>query len=317
VNKEKELEAFYSVFGKDYTHKVIPHEKPDFLIMEDNKVHLGVEITEIYSHETDAKLTNMDGYSLGIINGTKKIHKNDKKNIKVDNVTINDSKGNNKGTITAIIQETQNFQDRINILEIAIAKKEKKIIKYLESCENIDLIINDSSNLFYHETFEEFYKPYSILHNKENLVSSSFREIYLVTSTPDKNVYIPLKGNVFLSDCFAYEMLLKNGKKIKSSPIAVFEMLLASLYLSGYTKLTISSKDGELGIHFGPWEMHYSPSGKCIRDRTLLFNNVKTERISDLFNDFSKNSIDRAKSIVKKRSKMFSFMDFSLPTRKA
>jgi hypothetical protein len=150
VDKEMELKAFYSVYGRNKSLEVLPHEKPDILVKINNKIRLGVEVTEIYTHEADAKLKNLDGYSLGLINGTKHVHNRDKEHLKVDEATLLDKEGNEKGKFMAILQEMPGFRDRIKILENAITDKESKINSYLVSCEILDLIILDSSNIFYH-----------------------------------------------------------------------------------------------------------------------------------------------------------------------
>lgn len=311
-----ELKAFYSVYGQDNSLEVLPYEKPDILVKSNSKIRLGVEVTEIYTHGTDAKLKNLDGYSLGIINGTMHVHGKDKEHIKVDEATLLDEEGNIKGKCMAIFQEMPGFKDRVGILESAIAEKENRISSYLVSCEVLDLIVLDSSNLFHHDGFEDFYRPYSRFYHKDKMLGSLFREIYLVTTKKDNaKVFIPLKGNMFLSDCFAYEMFLRQDGITKSSPNKTIEALLASLYLSGYTNITISSKKDELGIHFGPWEMHYSRTGKSIRDRTLLFNNVESETINALVDGFSEDSIDLAKSIVERRPTVFSAMEFIFPVK--
>jgi len=318
MDKETELKAFYSVFGRDHSLEVLAHEKPDILVRSNSKVLLGVEVTDIYSHETDAKLKNLDRYSIGLLNGTMCIHRKDKEHIKVDEATLLDEEGNEKGRFMAILQEMPNFKDRVRILENAIAEKENRMGAYLVSSEVVDLIVMDSSHLFHHDRFEEFYRPYSALYPKDKLMGSLFREIYLVTTQKDNaKVYIPLRGNMFLSDCFAYEMFLREEGITKSSSKQTIETLLASLYLSGYTNLSISTNTNEFGIHFGSWEMHYSRTGKSIRDKTLLFDDVEVEKLRELVNDFSKDAKDRARSLVEKRSTVFSALEFVFPVKVA
>ena len=316
MDKEIELKAFYSVYGIDHSLEILPHEKPDILVKSKGKIRLGVEVTEIYSHETDAKLKNLNGYSLGLINGTMHVHKKDKEYIKVDEATLLDKDGNEKGKFMAILQEMPGFKDRVTILENAITDKENKMSSHLVSCEVMDLIVLDSSNLFHHDGFEEFYRPYSRFYHKGKLLGSLFREIFLVTTKKDNaKIFIPLKGNMFLSDCFAYEMFLREDGITKNSTKEIIETLLASLYLSGYTNLIISTNEDEFGIHFGPWEMHYSRTGKSIRDRAMLFDDVEAMAIDVLVNGFSENATDRAKFLVERRSTVFSAMEFFVPVK--
>lgn len=148
------------------------------------------------------------------------------------------------------------------------------------------------------------------------LLGSLLREIYLVTTKKDNTkIFIPLKGNMFLGDCFAYEMFLREDGITKGSPKETIETLLSSLYLSGYTDLMISTSKDEFGIHYGPWEMHYSRTGKSIRDRTLLFGDIGAEAINALVSGFSEEVTDRAKSLVDKRSTVFSAMEFFIPVK--
>lgn len=316
MDKKMELKTFYSVFGRDHSLEILAHEKPDILVRRNSNIQLGVEVTEIYSHETDAKLKNLKGYSFGLIDGTMNVHHKDKERIKVDKATLLDSEGNEKAKFMAILQGFPPFKDRVKILENAINEKENRISSYLASCGVLDLIIVDSSDLFHHDKFEEFYRPYCAFYQKDKPLKSLFREIYLVTTRKDNSkVFIPLRGNMFLSDCVAYEMFLREDGITKSSSKHIVETLLASLYLSGYSNLTISSNKNEFGIHFGPWELHYSRIGKIIRDRTLLFDDIKADNLGVLINDFEEDSKNRAMSLIEKRSTVYSAMEFIFPVK--
>ena len=110
MDKEKELEAFHSVFGRTHSYDVVAHEKPDFLVKENNKIQLGVEVTEIYSNNTDAKLKNIDGYTSGLIDGTMQVHKRDRKDIKVEEAVLQDKEGSEKREVYGYFPRNAQFQ---------------------------------------------------------------------------------------------------------------------------------------------------------------------------------------------------------------
>jgi len=312
VNKDTELEAFYAVFGKDNDFAILAYERPDILVLANENVVLGVEITEIYSHESDAKLKNLDGYAVGIIKGTKRIHKSDSDVISVDQASILDDSGNEKDAFKAIFKKMPSLKESVVILESAITKKEDKTDKYLLSCPRIDLIIEDSSHLFGYECFEEFYRPFSALFKRELISKSKFREIYLCTRRREnEKIFLPLKGNLFLSDCFAYETIIKNDGFKETYPELTFKLLLSALYLGGHTELRISNANGSVIFRFGPWELQYSASGKNIHDMKLNFDESEFEELETIASTFTGEIIRKAKHLVEVRKTVFAAIELA------
>src|SRR5262245_28372008 len=133
LNKAHELAAFRYVFGTP-SHEVIPHERPDILDKASNGSVLGVEVTELFTNLTAAKLQHLKGYALDLLDRKRAIHRRDQSNIKVDEVVIQDSAGKEKAKVMAIIHEMPPFKERASLLWSTISAKEAKASDYLSSC---------------------------------------------------------------------------------------------------------------------------------------------------------------------------------------
>jgi len=316
MDKAKELAALMAIFGRNSNLEIVEREAPDFILNWNGQEPLGVEVTEIYGHHTDAKLKNIEGYGLGILTGTTRIHRRDREIISIEDVTIHDKEGNEKAKCKAIFHSSPSFKDSLAILENSISSKEAKIADYQRYAPHVDLIVKDSSTLFPASTSEKFLRPFLRLCEKERYLKTQFREIYLLTKRGDAQVFYPLKANVFLSDCIAYETFLRDTRLEKCTPGDIFGALLAAIHLSGYRDVEFLSDGNETSICYGAWQLAYSESGKSIRDRELTRPNPE-QTTSSILKDAPEEIWNHGRELVQERSTIFAAMDLCLPVKTA
>jgi hypothetical protein len=304
MDKSKESKLFEYVYGHCKDWNVKTHESPDFVCFRNNAPILGVEITELYHNETDARLKNLDDYGLRLLGGGDFRHKQDKKNIKVDFIEYR-KKGEVKGRkIKAIIHEPTSFAESISTLSNTIKMKESKIATYLQMCPKVDLVIDDASHLFRFDKYEDLFRPLSKLINRPMIVNSHFREIFLIIKNKQNVlVRIPLKLNLFIEDVRIFEHLVHTLKESPSTKNP-FLILLCCLCQSGYKDIRIENVDGGIGLVVGNYLYLYSKTGRIIRDYTTIPEQMpKGELISETIRSAGETQRQVTNALVKERSR--------------
>lgn len=304
MDKTQELELFKYIYGNHTEWDVINSESPDFQCARNENLELGAEITDLYSTESDARLKKINGYALHLLSGGEFLHRDDKKNIKVDRVKyLKRGKGPGR-EINAIMQEVPGVDGRVSLLMKAIELKVQKVDTYLKTCRQVDLIINDASSMFWFDKYEEFYFPFSRLVNRHLIIKSGFREIFLVTTTKEKSVVtIPLKLSLFAEDVNLFERLIKDSiepKKFDSKKI--FMILFCCLYKTGYESITITTNGECIGLVVAGCHYRYSKSGKVIQEyRTFPEDIPEGEDISKIVSKAGDSETQEAVRLVEER----------------
>jgi hypothetical protein len=313
MDKLLEKKLFDYVYEPHENWTVLPVESPDFLCKKEDNIVLGVEVTELYQSESDARLINKQGYLAELLDHKKYCHKDDIKMFDVGKIAIideNDVIVNDE--VDAVVKKSPNMKDKVKLLSDCIEKKKQKINSYKNTCPTVDLIIHDASNLFQFEEFVDIYFP--IYENaKPQILFSGFREIFLVTKRNNGDrIYIPLKINIFASDFINFVKQLEELEvtKDKNSYTLVY-----CFHLAGYHELELSSNNNYLEIGIGAWWVLYDngitirnyqsipelfPDGEAIKDivdgissseKTLaqdVFDKIDNYNCCDIFFDIKK-----------------------------
>ena len=281
MNKDEEQKLFDQVYPRTDDWVITSNEAPDFLCYRNGEVYLGVEVTELFLHEGDARLKKVEGYALNLIDGGKVIHKHDRENIKVEKIKIQNKDGTLFKEVNGIFQEGIPYQKAIILLMATILNKKEKLDQYLKACNNIDLIINDRSFMFWFDDYKTIFRAISYYADKKAIFDSGFREIFLVTRRKDnKPIKIPIKLNLFAEDAFIFEKLILSEKGLMKKPNAnIFSVLFYCLNKYGYKDLLVLYEKGNLSINIGAFVYIYTKTGKVIRDYSMIpfnFNNYQT-----------------------------------------
>ncbi|WP_420768268.1 hypothetical protein ACNR9V_12935 [Parageobacillus thermoglucosidasius] len=79
--KQNEMYILKSVYKTEKYKEVKQIEEPDFIITNHSNIKFGVEVTEYYYSETDARLRKIQNYFQDLINHERYGHKQDKKQL--------------------------------------------------------------------------------------------------------------------------------------------------------------------------------------------------------------------------------------------
>jgi hypothetical protein len=313
MEKDAERKNLVKVFG-DWADHARDHERPDFLLATPSGETLGVEVTSIYSSNSDAKLKRLDGYSEALLTRTRGVHRADQRELRVDDITLLHPDGGVVDTVAAIIQKMPSPVECMRLLFARIAEKEAKIPDYLQSCARIDLIIADESSLFRHRTHEDFYRRNQLLVPRRRLLSSPFREIYLVTGTFDlKEVWIPLIGNAFASDCYAYLSLLSD--EASRSEDEIHNKLTAALLNDGHARVKVSRSEAGISYFTGAWEVFIDDEGFAIRDWTVPHSAYLGQSIQEFVAGTLPDVIQAARALTTQKRRSLAMLDMRVPVR--
>ncbi len=320
MDKSLEHSLFEYVYGKPAWWQVIQSEAPDFLCVTNGVCILGVEVTELFTDESDARLMKIDGYSLHLLDGGDFLHKDDKDTIKVDRVKYIKKEENNGPEITAIIKELPNFRTKASLLSATIQNKEVKVTKYLESCPVVDLIVNDASRLFWFDKYEDMIVPLSELVDRQRIINSKFREIYLITSNKaNETIKVPLKLNLFAQDITIIEKLVSKWKTENgnSDPVKASTILIYCLYKLGYSSVILISENNELGLIIGSHLFLYTKGGKNIRDYSTIPDQLPAGKsIREIEDDATHSDKKTAEEIMKQKQNYRCCLDLFMKIEK-
>ncbi len=314
MKKLQENKIFESVYGRSSDWKVVPSESPDFVCFMDGQPFLGVEVTKLYRDESHARLKEIDGYALNLIEGGNYRHKTDKKRIRVEKIQYQSADGSEPRNIRGIFDEGISYKDAVAILMEQIMDKTNKVHIYLSKCQFIDLIIHDASSMFSFEDYKIISRQLSAYLDKRVLFSSKFREIYLLTLKRDKTpVKIPIKLNLFAEDVFIFEKLIRNDKLLIEQG-QVFELLFCCLKECGYGDLEVVTDSGELSIIVGSHRYAYTKKGKIISEcSTEMQFPGKIETITDCSKNVNDKTVRQAQALLLKRNSMSCYLDLFAP----
>jgi len=296
---------FKYIYGNCENWNVVPAESPDFVCVRNNKTVLGVEITELYPNESDARLEKVSGYCLDLLDGKEVIHKDDKKNLRVERITYFKKDKSDGREINAIIHEGISFGKKVSRFQEVVNRKEKKTNSYLSSCPIVDLIVNDASYMFRFDNYKDFVIPFSMLIDKATIIESGFREIYIITlHKNNKIVWIPLKLNLFAQEIYIYEKLVADLGKPKDDIKKFLNILLFCLYKSGFGSIPIIIENGNIGFFVGNSEYLYTKAGKIIREYSTLPESVPSGKVlKEAIKKISDFEKEAANELIKEKQK--------------
>jgi hypothetical protein len=319
VNKSLELSLFNSVYGGVMDWQVLQSESPDIVCIRNDSKILGVEITELWRNETQARLINVKNYAFNILRGGVYCHKNDVKNLRVEDIKYVPNGEEDKSIdLRAIISAVPNIRERVSLLETRLKAKEDKTPIYLAESPSVDLIVRDSSELFCFQEFEEIYVPISLFADRMAILNSSFREIFLVTGTKDnEQVYIPLKLNLFMEDIIRLEnSLFTSGNFEGLDMFERIETIMYSLSSLSYTKLRISLDKEGLGFLIGCCLYQYSSLGKHIYDYSTRPDNVPpSASLDEALGTIGSKIITVAEQILNQKRQVRKFFPLYFPVK--
>lgn len=315
MNKEVEWKLFRNVFGHVFDSCVQESEAPDFLICFAGVKH-GIEVAEVYSDSTDARLKYHDGYLASLLDGNGKIFKADKGQMIVDEIQIVNGEGEVFSTQVAVIRDVIGFDEAMLLVAGAVREKCKKIPAYFKSCDSVDLIISDSSGLFFIKNDEDFHRFFFHKFDRGFLSSILFREVFFVCSLwSRRRVVMPIKLNLFLSDYLAISVVVESelGEPWDNSE-KHFDILLLAILAMGYADFAYDISSENLSIEIGASIVEFNESGISIKNHTSYFSaHGFTSKASDLRATASDEYLEVANRIAARRWENIAYVPINYP----
>ena len=306
--KKKERLIFDLVYADRSFDEIKDFENPDFLLRYFPKdPYFGVEVTEQYLSETNARIDNISGYSGQLLNGGVFKHKDDRKVINITEIDIIDRNGCvHAKNISSIMQELPPPAKCASDLANRIISKSNLLQSFPTKLSHTNLIVKDNTGLLRIINKKNFYKTYFIPEVIKAISSAPFREIFLVTVLQDEHVYVPLKMLHLLAEVFLFNgALIQNGYEKKLSIDIDFAELFAA-YLNSNCEYGVlihkGIKDtevifGDSGIVINPdksvavrLHMDY-PIDSNASPPSLEWRAILGERFIDSMNEYRKSNI--------------------------
>jgi len=255
TKKNKERTIFDLVYSGRAFDSVTPTEEPDFTVKNADG-EFGVEITEFYSSQSEARIKNIPEYFQEILEGKKYRHKDDIVPLDVAEITV--QPGDNRRpsfNVKGIARRLPSIDEYVKKIAGLIEHKNKRFQTYISGLHHINLVIFDNEPRLVGVPTDKFH-PFFFHSELENtLMRAEFREVYLVTMLGEynatKTVYIPLKMFFLVA-----EMYFLNYVLTKEYPDTPMTPLLCAEYLLWRGAKDIYVKDASDGF-----EVVYGNSG--------------------------------------------------------
>lgn len=254
MNKIDELNIIRTIY--ELTHFTVKEsEKPDFILTNKMKFKdkpFGVEVTELYSSESSARLLNIEGYFDKIIINKQYIHKTDFNKLPVRMVQLISPEGD-KYSLNGIIQDNKQTDILIS-LNTALAEKNGKHNNYTRKCIYHNLIISDAENMVLNIDKSEFIFTKQIY---LEIKTSPFREIFLISTKNKNRVYVPLK--LILLRLEIKEYIIALNKDVEQLAQYDDEDYMLTFYgflkEKGYNELYIKKEKNEYQVYYSRYEI--------------------------------------------------------------
>jgi hypothetical protein len=261
--KQQERRIFDLVYADRSFDEVKESENPDFLVrFFPNTAYFGVEVTEYYLTETNARIDNIAGYTGELLNGNDFKHKDDRKVLNVTKIDFIDENGIVQAkNVSAIHQEMPPPNKCAYDVAERIIFKSELLITSQHNLSHTNLIINDRTGLLRLINKNNFYCFFFIPELIKAISTTPFREIFLVTILQNEHVYIPLKMLYLLAEAFLFNgLIIKNGYEKKIPPEIDYVELFAAYLNSNVKYMVLIYRDAnDTEVIFGDSGLLISP----------------------------------------------------------
>lgn len=204
--KERERIILHEFFSIDcYGETEVDCESPDFLLHEKPAGEVfGVEVTEHFSSETDARFARLGMYVSSLLSGGPPRHKDDK-GLAIESFSLLSPDGKPVSEFKGIKRETQQ-QTSLAALAKTIEKKGAKLPSFRSDVSHHNLLIKNRSTLLSSsEAGDVFAELFASSELRQAVTRSPFREVLFLSSLKnEQRVCIPLKQLLVCGHAFLY-----------------------------------------------------------------------------------------------------------------
>jgi hypothetical protein len=216
MDKLEERQVVEMVFGSKPNISIEGSECPDFICRVPGNIEFGIEVTDFFLSESDARLMRIPGYRLELLKSKSYRHKDDKQGVRLEKIIYRSKNTGEEREVDAIIRESHTIDDVLSRVRASIESKTGKAIGY--STDITDLIIRDVESIARFENIQDLIRAIYRTKMCDAVLKQGFREIYLVTTNNTDWVCVPLKANLFVGEVLKLQRLFREyyGSKIES-----------------------------------------------------------------------------------------------------
>jgi hypothetical protein len=271
TNKDVELAVLRTVYDVTKYDTVRHQDRPDFVLSYGGPSSFGVEITEIYQNESDARLQNIDGYLQELWDGKPHRHRDDIDVLKVGPVDFLDQDRNVKAKgIPAVMVNVTNMPTLPSLIAQRIHAKSAHFPEYVQGLTHVNLVIHDRVGDAAPKV-DEVYESRAFLSDavRSALNASSFNEVFLVSTDIDQNQVVrPLRALTLLETGYGF-MQSMNSAASEIDEISdddVYLLFIATCERLGLNlKFVRDEQDGTFA-YFGGVGIQFGSQGMQIYD---------------------------------------------------
>jgi hypothetical protein len=184
------------ILYKPGAYHVEEAEAPDFVLRSRLEgISFGVEVTDLYESEVEARLDRIPSYGLDLIQGKPFRHKVDEAELLVDDVVFTSPDGSSTVSGRAVGRRSPlPFSEYLERLARLIADKNAKARTYRADLRHVNLIIVDQSSRLMSAKPEGLHRLLFTDEVREAVLQTPFREISLITSIEnERRMRVPLR----------------------------------------------------------------------------------------------------------------------------
>lgn len=191
---DRERRALQRVYREEQFESVRHADSPDFVLQRRGHEPFGVEVTDLYPHEADARMDAHPEYVRHLLAGGRHMHRDDVEVLGVTTVEIHDKDGKLKARgVPAILRPNPAPELRAAALANVVDRKSERYGLYEQGLTHVNLIVVD--HFEGRRLPEEEYNVAELLPPglRRALTESRFREVFLAAEQLDGWVVRPLQ----------------------------------------------------------------------------------------------------------------------------
>src|SRR5229473_6964619 len=145
MKAERERAGFDQVYRAQEFESLQHSDRPDFVLRPRGAdAAFGVEVTELYETEADARAETHPGYISDLLAGGPHMHKHDASVLRVEKVQLQDREGNLKAAdLPAIIRSKPSADEHARAIAELLRRKTKQATGYRKDLSHVNLLIID------------------------------------------------------------------------------------------------------------------------------------------------------------------------------
>lgn len=217
MDKRDRERAILDMIYASHEFALVQHQdSPDFLLKHHGvDAAFGVEVTELYENEADARAEHHPEYIGRLFEGHPHMHKDDIQALAVSRVTVREPNGRIKHEdLPAIIRQHPPSEERYNALADTLERKHRRFHDYKDGLTHVNLIVMDRFPSI--EEGEYASAEVFVPRLRQALRNAEFREVFLIQSVfGGMTVYKPLQGLMLLESFYLFYACLGSFSRIQ------------------------------------------------------------------------------------------------------